>query len=155
MLKVVACLILLFILPNTSRCQDSLYLIGTITGESTENNITDVKGIGDVNDDEYEDYIVISKFHAKLYLGSSIMALIPGVIFHYPGKDSVDTFFVECGGIGDANGDGYADFAIRGSFSDWGSPKGKVFVYLGGKTIDTIPKYEFYDHGYRIVLVDL
>jgi len=41
-----------------TKAQDSLYLVGTITGESTEQRIGGGKGIGDVNGDGYDDFII-------------------------------------------------------------------------------------------------
>ena len=38
------------------KAQDSLYLIGTITGESNEKKIVGVKGVGDVNGDGANDF---------------------------------------------------------------------------------------------------
>ena len=125
-------------------CQDSLYLIGTITGESNV-KITDVKGIGDVNEDGYEDFMVTTTDKTvRLYLGSSYFNLTPSVIFNYPGNDNLFDFG-GCAGIGDVNGDGYNDFIIKSIFYDWGSAKGKMFLYFGGSKIDTIPKYELYE----------
>ena len=78
----------------------------------------------------------------KLYLGAADANLIPDVTFHYPGKDTLNDFGI-ASGIGDINNDGYDDFAISGKFGDWGYSNGKVFIYLGGPTIDTIPIAEF------------
>jgi hypothetical protein len=138
-------LLFLTLFSDIVFCQDSLYLIGTITGESNAKRITDVKGIGDVNGDGYDDFMVSTVDQmVRLYLGSTNFNLTPSVIFHYPGKD---TFygFGGCAGIGDVNGDGYNDFIIKGNFYDWGCEKGKVFLYFGGSEIDTISKYEFYE----------
>jgi hypothetical protein len=139
--------ILLFLLfiSNIALAQDNLYLIGTITGEPNA-RITDVKGIGDVNGDGYDDFMIATADNAvKLYLGSSNINLTPSVIFHYPGNDRLIGPLGGGNGIGDVNGDGYNDFAIKGVFADWGSEKGKVFLYFGGTNIETIPKYEFYE----------
>ena len=130
--------------------QDSLYLVGTITGESNERRITDVKGVGDINGDGYDDFMVSERTGklvkdegiVKLYLGSEALDLIPDLIFHYPGADNLNDFGT-ASGIGDINNDGYDDFAISGIFGDWGTIKGKVFIYYGGETIDTIPVAEF------------
>jgi hypothetical protein len=131
---------------TTVFCQDSLYLIGTITGESNAKRITDVKGIGDVNGDGYDDFMVSSGYHnVTLYLGSANFNLTPSVVFHYPAKDNLINSFGGGAGIGDVNGDGYNDFLLLGNFADYGSDKGKVFLYYGGSNIDTIPKYEFYE----------
>jgi hypothetical protein len=57
--KIVLLLIcLIFISTTIIKAQDSLYLVGTITGESTQKNITYVKGIGDTNGDGYENFII-------------------------------------------------------------------------------------------------
>ena len=135
----IICLVLSSLLFTTIiHCQDSLYLIGTITGESTTDMITDVKGIGDINGDGYDDFIVSSGYHTvKLYLGSSNFNLTPDIIFHYPDKESLNSIGGGAG-IGDVNGDGYNDFLLRGSFYDVGG-KGKVFLFYGGPKIDTIP----------------
>ena len=139
--------------PKLCFSQDSLYLIGTITGISNAQRITDVKGIGDVNGDGYDDFIVSERTGktntdmgiVKLHFGSANVDLIPDVIFHYPGKDSLNDLLDGCG-IGDINNDGYNDFALNGSFGDWGRfPKGKSFIYLGGAMIDTVPIAGFYE----------
>lgn len=144
--------LLLYPLLTIIYAQDSLYLIGTITGESTTQRIGPPKGIGDVNGDGYDDFIITMKTGniisdqgiVKLYFGSSNFDLNADVIFHYPGSDTKNDFGGGCG-VGDVNNDGYDDFVLYGSFGDWGFPKGKVFLYLGGETIDTIPVAEFYE----------
>ncbi|NOG98239.1 MAG: T9SS type A sorting domain-containing protein [Ignavibacteriae bacterium] len=144
--------ILLALFSSQTKAQDSLYLVGTITGESTEKQITDISGVGDVNGDGYDDFMVSSRTGlirkdqgiVKLYLGAADGNLIPDVIFHYPGTDSLNDFG-RGSGIGDVNGDDYNDFLITGSFGDWGFPKGKAFLYLGGASIDTLPVKEFYE----------
>jgi hypothetical protein len=139
----------LTLFANIVLCQDSLCLIGTLTGESNTKGITDVKGIGDVNGDGYHDFMITTADKTvRLYFGSPNFNLTPSVIFHYPGKDSLFDFG-RCASIGDVNGDGYNDFIIKGIFYDWGGEKGKVFLYYGGSKIDTIPKYEFYELWYE------
>jgi hypothetical protein len=136
---------ILFFLTNVAICQDSLYLIGTITGESNAKRITDVKGIGDVNGDGYADFMITTVNNTvTLYFGSQNINLTPSIVFHYPGKEKLFAFG-GCAGIGDVNGDGYDDFVLKGEFYDSGRTSGNIFVYYGGPTIDTIPKYEFYD----------
>ena len=145
---------LLYLSFTEIKAQDSLYLIGTITGESNGKNIVGVKGIGDVNGDGYGDFMISMRTGrtrsdqgiAKLYLGSANINLMPDVMFHYPGKDSLNDLG-NTSGVGDINNDGYGDFTISGGFGDWGFPKGKVFLYYGGETIDTIPVAEFYGYG--------
>ena len=152
--KILFFILIFFLLTTKNKAQDSLYLVGTITGVSADKNITNVKSIGDINGDGYDDFMVSTRSGNKirgpgiveLYLGSVNGDLISDITFHYAAKDSLYNFGGVISGIGDINGDGYNDFAIGGNFGDWsGFPKGKVFVYLGGKTMDTIPKYEFYE----------
>jgi len=119
------------------KAQDSLYLVGTITGESNEKKIVGVKGIGDVNGDGYGDFMISMRTGktrsdqgiVKLYLGSANIDLTPNVIFHYLGKDSLNDFG-GASGVGDVNGDGYDDFTISGGFGDWVFPKGKARLIL-------------------------
>ncbi len=144
-------LLLSFFLPE-SKAQDSLYLIGTITGESYQKRITNVDRVGDVNGDGYDDFMIASRTGkirkdqgiVQLYLGSSTLDLIPDITFHYPCCDTVNNLGF-ASAIGDVNNDGYDDFTISTKFADAGFNKGKVFLYYGGESIDTIPVAEFYD----------
>lgn len=135
----------LTVLLTTICCaQDSLYLIGTITGESNAKRIIDVKGIGDINGDGYDDFMVsIGQREVALYLGSVNLDLTADVVFHYPGKETLNSLG-GCAGIGDVNGDGYNDFLLGGQFY-WGGSKGVVYLYFGGEHIDTIPAQSFYE----------
>lgn len=139
----------------TVKAQDSLYLIGTITGDSPEHRIGEPIGIGDVNGDGYDDFMITmltgipgrDQAVVKLYLGSQNFDLNADVIFHYPASDTLN-YLGRGYGIGDVNNDGYDDFIISGTFGDWGIPKVKIFLYYGGETIDTIPVGEFYQPNY-------
>jgi hypothetical protein len=134
------------------KAQDSLYLIGTITGESYQKRITNVDRVGDVNGDGYDDFMISSRTGkirkdqgiVQLYLGSSNLDLTPDVTFHYPCCDTVNNLGF-ASATGDVNNDGYDDFTISSKFADAGYNKGKVFLYYGGETIDTIPVAEFSD----------
>lgn len=144
--KVFTAIFISFLATSKIYTQDSLYLVGTITGESYEKRINDVKGIGDVNRDGYDDFIVTHYFdkYAELYFGSSTLDLTPDIIFHYPNSDDSVRYFGISGRIGDVNNDGYDDFTISGAYLFLNQyPKGKVFLYYGGETIDTIPAAEF------------
>jgi len=145
-------LLLSFFFPET-KAQDSLYLVGTITGESSEKRITNISRVGDVNGDGYNDFMIASRTGltrkdqgiVQLYLGSSTLDLTLDVTFHYPCCDSLNNLG-NASEIGDVNGDGYDDFVISGAFGDYGFVRGKVFIYYGGETIDTIPAVEFYEN---------
>lgn len=146
-------LLLLYLFSPVTKAQDSLYLICTITGDSYEKRITSVDRVGDVNGDGYNDFMVSCRTGAttrdqgivQLYLGSAALDLIPDVIFHYPGKDTLNDLG-NAAEIGDVNDDGFDDFTLSGGFGDGGVDKGKVFLYYGGASIDTIPVAEFYEH---------
>src|SRR5690554_3355467 len=132
-----------FLFITQSYAQDSLYLVGTITGESYDKRITDVRGIGDVNGDRYDDFMITYRNNVmKLFLGSPTLDLLPDITFNPPGNDTTLSIGTSSG-IGDVNNDGFDDFTIRGSFSEY--PKGKVFLYFGAETIGTIPVTEFYE----------
>ncbi len=151
MKRLTVLLLLSFFFPEI-KAQDSLYLVGTITGDSYQNRITDVNRIGDVNGDGYDDFMVSRRTGfttrdqgiIQFYLGAATLDLIQDVTFHYPGSDTLNDFG-GASGIGDVNSDGYDDFVISGSFGDWGFGKGKVFLYYGGETVDTIPVMEFFE----------
>ena len=90
--KIPLTIILLVGLIYQAKAQDSLYLVGTITGMSFDNRITDVRGIGDVNGDGYGDFIIATRTESnygiiKLYFGAEYLDLTPDIIFQYPGKD--------------------------------------------------------------------
>ena len=151
MKRLTVLLLLSFFFPD-AKAQDSLYLVGTITGESNQKRITNVNKIGDVNGDGYADFMIASRTGktrkdqgvVQLYLGSVTLDLTPNVTFHYACCDSLNNIG-NASEIGDVNGDGYDDFTIAGKFGDYGFSKGKVFLYYGGETIDTIPVAEFYE----------
>ena len=99
-------------------CQDSLFLIGTITGQSTTEQIINVKGVGDINGDGYDDFMVSIGYHSiQLFLGSPNFKLTPSIIFHYPGKETPNGLG-NMAGIGDVNGDGYNDFLLGGDYDN-------------------------------------
>ena len=134
--------LMILFLTSAVFCQDSLYLIGTITGQSTTEQINGVKGVGDINGDGYDDVMVSVGYHSiQLYLGSPNLILTPSIIFHYPGKET-PSGLGNMAGIGDVNGDGYNDFLLGGSYDNGAEGKGKMFLYYGGKHIDTIPVME-------------
>ena len=53
------------------------------------------------------------------------------------GHHDNDRFGYQVAGLGDLNGDGYADFSISADFEH------KVYVYFGGQNIDTVPDLTF------------
>jgi len=134
----------LFLLITSGFSQDSLYLIGTFTGKSTEEKITTFSGIGDVNGDGYDDFMICySQNYANLYLGDNIFDTIPDIKFICNNSD-VGVIVLEK--ATDVNADGYDDILIKSiDFSLTGFFKGIVHLYLGGSVIDTIADFEYYE----------
>jgi hypothetical protein len=111
----------------------------TMTGSiSFENLGYSISGTGDINGDNFDD-VIISSYpmtgNAKgyVYFGGSVMNNIADMTVS--SNASYDGFGAAVSGIGDINADGFKDFAIGAVFN---SSIGKVTVYYGGSTPDTI-----------------
>jgi hypothetical protein len=127
-------------LVNPLFSQDSLYLVATITGEQTGDQFGNVAGLGDVNGDEYGDFIVGGVEYAKIYFGGVPFDTIADLRF-----DGNDTLVMtsKVAGAGDVNNDGYDDVLLGGFFKNGLFPKSIVFLYYGGANMDTIPDFQF------------
>jgi hypothetical protein len=120
--------------------QDSLYLITTLTGESTENAISYAKGVGDINGDGYTDIIVSFSNYCNIYFGGEPFDWQPDVRFNSGGFHTP----------GDVNNDGYADVLINYGIWDDDRPVSYIMkLYFGGAVIDTIADFEFTSPYYR------
>ncbi|WP_262905867.1 beta strand repeat-containing protein [Hymenobacter terricola] len=96
-------------------------------------------GAGDVNGDGYSDIIVgaqgTSTFQGKayVYLGSSAgLVTTPSTTLSEPAAANFDYFGRSAAGVGDVNGDGYADVMV-GAYGT-STFQGKAYVYLGSST---------------------
>lgn len=106
---------------------DSKYGSGWIT----------VGGIGDFNDDGYDDVIMAqgSGEHAvKVFFGGDPMDTIPDVILETRPGESVGTAVA---GAGDVNGDSIDD-CIVGDYL-WAGLDGRALVFFGGSPPDSLP----------------
>lgn len=114
-------------------------VIMTVAG-SNNNFGASVSSAGDMNDDGYDDVIVgaygISAFTGKtyVYFGGSSMENVADMIM--TGEATLGYFGAAVSSAGDLNGDSYSD-VIVGAFG-MNSNTGKIYVYFGGETIDTV-----------------
>ena len=93
-----------------------------------------VDGLGDVNGDGIPDFIATRLVNATRYTGEArVYSGATGAVLHtVTGINSYDYFGISAAGVGDVNGDGYADFAVSApGKDDNGSSSGEVTVYSG------------------------
>ncbi|GEM_PF-3320779 len=110
-----------------------------------------VSGVGDVNNDGYNDFIVGGSFEivdgsndwiekAYLYLGGNDLDNM--TIVKFEGEMSHDSFGKSVSDAGDVNNDGYDDFIIGAPHAKGGSGNinfvGKAYLYLGGDDVDNL-----------------
>lgn len=99
-----------------------------------------VAGLGDINGDGYNDFGVASDKYLKIFSGNAF-----NLILKMQAPSKWGTFY----GINSANNinyDGYSDFMI----SLWDSLSlyhGRIALYLGSNSIDTIPEYNIMGLG--------
>jgi len=106
-------------------------------------------GIGDQNDDNFDDILIGSLYHDAIgprtgrcyvFYGGAPADTLPDLVID--GLDSLDDFGVNLDGPNDFNGDGGPDFAIgavqAGGY--WFKP-GEAYVFLGGSLLDPWPDW--------------
>ena len=110
----------------------------TLSGGFYDSFGSGLSDAGDVNGDGYADILVGaatvggSSGAAYLYLGDSTR-VAPSAAFAVAGV-SGDALGQDVAGLGDVNGDGFADFAIGAPYADSPDDGGDVLVYLGSAT---------------------
>ncbi|MFZ1320679.1 MAG: FG-GAP-like repeat-containing protein, partial [Ignavibacteria bacterium] len=112
----------------------------TLYGETSSSQFgASVSGAGDVNGDGYSDVIVgANNFSpdgkAYIYFGGATMDSIADVTL-LPEASSI-TFGISVSTAGDINGDGYSDVIVSSAY--YSSFMGRIYVYFGGSSMDTI-----------------
>jgi hypothetical protein len=105
---------------------------------------TSIGDAGDVNNDGYDDLIVgapttnASQGAVYIFFGGSVMDNGPDVVL--TGENPGDCFGYSVAGIGDMDNDGYDDVVVGAPYNDaMGPDSGKVYIYRGGASMDSIP----------------
>ena len=110
-----------------------------------------ISAAGDVNGDGYPDLIVGSHQGAsgggrvRIYFGGPQMDAAPDVILESPADAPVTGHFgYSVAGVGDVNGDGFADVAVGATDgNEYPASPGRVYVYYGGSPPHTTPDLVF------------
>ena len=130
----------LLLIYNFSLAQDSLYTVFSMIG-SLEEPISAIDGLGDLNHDGYDDFIIRKENtdYCEIYFGGENIDLTYTLkLFDQPNMESLGTLI----NVGDLNGDGYDDYAQNGFLNDGGFPTGKVFVFYGNSKFDATADWE-------------
>ncbi|MCK9426423.1 MAG: FG-GAP-like repeat-containing protein [Ignavibacteriaceae bacterium] len=142
---------LLFFCTVETYTQDSLYLVDTLTGTATNNKLWKAQGIGDFNGDSLADFIICYDKYVDLYFGNNQFKPQLAHRFSLPPKDNY--FKGSAYGIGDVNGDGYTDLMIITGDTSYYPIYSYGEIILGGKELDTIPKFKYYPPYYWKMLM--
>ncbi|MGE5620973.1 MAG: FG-GAP-like repeat-containing protein [archaeon] len=129
--------ILFQFIASETFSQDSLYYVTSFQGSSFADALAKTSGLGDVNGDGLDDFIIIYRSHTELYYGSrNLKAVKPAHVFRC--YNSMNA--------GDVNGDGFADLitAEHDTADPYYPYTSDIFrIYFGGKDLDTVPKFFF------------
>ena len=100
-------LILVFWIGIASA-EEGFHLLATISGDSTGDFFCNVKNVGDVNGDGYNDFLVGAReaSYAKLYFGGADFDTIADLTMQ---MEYTGDYFGNTLASGDLNGDGFSD----------------------------------------------
>ena len=102
-----------------------------------------VSGVGDVNDDGFNDWIINCSNRLNLFFGSEYPDTIPDLIFEI---EPPCNYFQDHAVGGDVNGDGIDDIVIGAYMGTSYGGHGQVLGYSGGSELDNHYDY-FFDSG--------
>jgi hypothetical protein len=133
---------------------EGLYLTATMNGEKNGDQFSVVAGVGDVNNDGFDDVLVgapdDSAHFAKLYFGGSPFDTIADLRFE-PEYPNIYQFAWSVSGKGDVNSDGFDDIVIgQPSYGEF--QPGIAYVYYGGNPMDNIVDVTLYEFGFYYAL---
>lgn len=116
--------------------QDDLSLLTSISGENRGDEFSNVVGLGDVNNDGFDDFIVGSSRgqYAKLYFGGSPFDTLNFLKYTYEESGYQVVLGGSFAGSGDLNGDGINDFVMATSSYEFVD---QIRIFFGGTNIGT------------------
>ena len=152
---------------------DGFVLDGAVDGDATGNSVA---GIGDINGDGFEDY-VIGAYRADpnvenqageaiILFGSAsgptgidLATISASEGFRINGETTSDAAGYSVSGAGDINGDGFADVIVSAPFSGYGSvDAGEAYVIFGGAGVGASGAIEVSSldgtNGFRLTGID-
>jgi len=119
-------------------------ILYTFNGDSANDNFgSSVSGAGDVNGDGYADLFVGSPYDDNNGADSGSARIFSGldgsILYTFNGDNADDRFGSAVSGVGDVNGDGYADVIIGASWpgDDWAPGSARVFSGMNGSILYT------------------
>ncbi|MBN2543365.1 FG-GAP repeat protein [bacterium] len=133
---------------------DSVPDITTIGEARVDNYGYSVTGVGDINEDGFDDILIGALYNdargprtgkAYLYFGGEDMDSLPDMVF--TGRDSLDDFSCCLDGDYDFNNDGVPDFIVGAVQAGWASSyvpdslvrPGEALIFYGGTALDSDP----------------
>jgi len=101
----------------------------TFTGKESYDCFDYSISAGDLNNDNFIDFVIPGRDRVELFSGSSNLDTVADVILYGSGGQTSAN--------GDVNGDGYSDLMIEAGYGGAEDPD-NVFIYFGGAVMDTI-----------------